>query len=489
MKKIFSASLPTFLLVLLFSTTIFAQRYDSDLSYRKWRVTLIPPLSTNGIHAVDYTAKYSINILGGYHGGLDGFEFGSLFNYNKYYASGFQIAGLTNITGGNMSGVNLAGLVNYAGNGMSGIQLAGFGNFSKNQLEGIQLAGIVNASNNETSGIQVAGVANISNDQLEGLQGAIVFNYSGYNISGLQAAGIANIAKDDVEGLQASGVFNYASDDMSGLQASGIGNISMGSIEGLMVSGGFNIAKERASGLLVTGGFNYSPDQEGLMASGLANISNTFQGLQFASLLNVAQHGEGVQIGLINYAEEFEGVPIGFISYYGNGRKNFDVRYTDAGFTEVGFNLGTYRVYNLGILGYNTLLDRNVYRVGIAVGLEKNIQDSFKRVESNTLFVNQEISLVHNFEEEWSRNLNLIYSYRYLLGKRFGNGLSVYAGPTYNIQITRVDEAADYTWYSLWSPTWKGRQYRFWVGFTAGIRFLKQKNLPLIENWDDDWDW
>ena len=489
MKKIFSASLLILFTSLSFSDTISAQRYDSDLSYRKWRVTLVPPLSTNGINAVDYTAKYSINILGGYHGGLDGFELGTLFNYNKYYASGFQIAGLTNITNGNMEGVNLAGLVNYSGDNMSGIQVAGFGNFSKDQLEGIQVAGIVNASEDETSGLQVAGVANISRDMMEGLQAATVFNYADYDISGLQGAGIANIARDNVEGLQASGVFNYAGNNMSGLQVAGAGNISMGSIEGLMVSTGFNVAKESASGLLVTGGLNYSPDQEGLMISGVANISRDFQGVQFSSLINYSETGEGLQIGLINYAKEFEGVPIGFISYYGNGRKNFDVRYTDAGFTEVGFNLGTYRVYNLGILGYNTLLDRNVYRVGIAVGLEKNIQDSFERIESNTLFVNQEISVVHNFEEEWNRNLNLIYSYRYLIGKRFGNGFSIYGGPTYNIQITRVNEAADYTWYSLWSPTWKGRQYRFWVGFTAGIRFFKQKDLPLLDNWEDDWDW
>ena len=125
--------------------------------------------------------------------------------------------------------------------------------------------------------------------------------------------------------------------------------------------------------------------------------------------------------------------------------------------------------------------------------MEKNINDSFRGIESDQLFVNQEFSVLHHFEEDWSKETNLIFSYRYAVGKRFGNGLSFYGGPTYNIQVTRVNSANDYTWYSFWDPTWKGRQYRMWVGFTVGLRFFKQKDLPLISemDWDSDWgnDW
>jgi hypothetical protein len=66
--------------------------------------------------------------------------------------------------------------------------------------------------------------------------------------------------------------------------------------------------------------------------------------------------------------------------------------------------------------------------------------------------------------------------------------MSLYAGPSFNAQITRVNEANDYTWYSLWSPEAKGRQYRFWVGFTGGIRLFKQKKLPRFDD-DFDFDW
>jgi len=168
------------------------------------------------------------------------------------------------------------------------------------------------------------------------------------------------------------------------------------------------------------------------------------------------------------------------------------MRFSDAGFTDFGFTSGTYRVYNTAIFGYNTLLDRDVYRVGLAVGLEKKISDSFENWSNETMYVNQEFALTHQFEEKWSSKLNLIYSYKFLVGRRFGSGFSLYGGPTFNAQVTRVPGAVDYTWYSIWSPDRKGRQYRFWVGFTAGLRLFKQKTVPALkdsfENWDIKWD-
>lgn len=470
-----------------------AQQSKEDLEYRKWRVTLFPPISTNGLKAPNYTAKYSINLLVGYHGGLDGVEFGGLVNYNKYYAKGFQFAGLANATGGDMQGINIAGLANLSSENMGGIQIAGLSNISGDDLEGIQISGAFNIADGNVGGLQGAGIGNIARNNIEGLQASGVLNAAWGDISGLQAAGVANIARENVEGLQAAGAFNFAGADISGLQASGAANIALGDIEGLMATGGVNIARENASGLLFAGGLNLAKNVEGLVITGGANISKNMTGVQFGAL-NASQKALGLQIGVINLAKEFEGVPIGFISLYGNGRKNIDIRFSDAGFTDVGLTLGTYQVYNSALFGYNTLLDRDVYRIGLAVGLEKRIQDSFNNWKDESMYVNQEFALTHQFEDSWSSDLNLIYSYKFLVGKRFGSGLSFYAGPTFNAQITRVPEAADYTWYSLWSPEWKGRDYRFWVGFTTGIRLFKQKSpKPLTygtgptNNWEIDW--
>ncbi|WP_020402977.1 hypothetical protein [Gracilimonas tropica] len=484
-------SLGVFMAGALLSCTTLQAQDTENLNYRKWRVTLFPPLSSNGTNAVDYTARYSINLLVGYHGGLDGAEFGGLVNYNKYYANGFQLAGLVNGTGGDMAGVNIAGLSNFSSGDMSGIQVSGLANISGDNLEGINASGLLNYAEGNSSGLQFAGIGNLAKGDIEGLQGGGILNASWGDISGLQVAGVANIARNSVEGLQVSGGINLAGDDLSGLQVSSGANLAWGNIEGLMITGGVNVARGDASGLLISGGLNIANELNGASISGGANIAKELTGLQFAGLLNASEKATGLQIGLINVAKEFNGVPIGLISYYGNGRKNIDVRFSDGGFTDLGITLGTHRVYNSAILGYNTLLDRNVYRIGLAVGLEKNIQDSFRNWQNETMYVNQEFAVTHQFEEKWSDRLNLIYSYKFLLGKRFGNGFSVYGGPSFNAQVTRVAGAKDYTWYSLWSPEWKGRDYRFWVGFTAGIRLFKQKAPQRFEdefnNWDIEW--
>ncbi|XWN38061.1 MAG: hypothetical protein ROO71_03825 [Balneola sp.] len=492
MKNNLALPISAILLFTFFASSLQAQRFENrygDLKYRKWRITLINPVGTNGIAAPNYTAKYSINLLGGYHGALNGLEIGSLYNYNKEYTSGFQIAGLVNATGGYAEGVGIAGLVNYAGEDLSGIQIAGLGNISKNDLEGIQVGGALNYAKGNLSGLQGSFGANIASGNVEGAQISGLLNVSQQTMSGLQITGGGNIGLENMEGLMISGIFNAAKGDASGLFITGGGNVASDNMEGLMISTLFNVSSEYSSGLMITGGLNYSRYQEGLMISAGANITQEMEGAQFGGFLNYATTATGVQVGIINVARDFEGASVGFLSLYGNGRKNLDIRYSDAGFTDIGITTGTHRVYNTAIFGYNTSLDRNVYRFGLGVGLEKNINDSFRKIESEQLFVNQEFTVLHHFEESWSKKTNLIFSYKYMVGNRFNSGLSIYGGPSYNIQVTRVNSASDYTWYSLWSPEWKGRKYRMWVGFTVGVRFFKQKNLPLLNEYDFEYGW
>ena len=431
MMKYFSFSVLSLLIFLSSEFVLLAQDAGDPLKYRKWRVTLINPLSTNGLDAMDYTTKDSINILGGAHVGLDGVEFGGLFNYNRYYASG--------------------------------IQLAGFANLSTGPMEGVQIAGFLNGSKDDLSGLQISGFANLAER----------------SASGLQVSGFINGSRDGLDGLFVAGGLNITERNASGLYAAGIGNIAGQNLDGMIISGVFTASKGSISGFAVSGISNSSQTMDGLAAAGLLNVSRKMSGMQ-AAPINIARSASGVQIGLINLAREFEGAPVGLISLYGNGRKNVDVRFSDAGFTDVGINLGTYRVYNMLFAGYNPFLERDVYRVGVAVGLEKPMSDAFRNVTDSSLFINQEISYAHHFEGSWSWDKNGIWSYKYLLGKRFGNGLSLYGGPSLNMQIVRtsIEGAEDYTWYSLWSPSGHGRDYRFWVGFTAGVRLFKQEVVP-----------
>ena len=504
MKKTAFLVLALFTITLINSENTLAQDSDYDrydgLKFRKWRVTVVPPLSTNGTKTMDYTARYSINLIAGWHGGTSGIEYGTLFNYTSEFSEGIQVSGLANVTKGNMEGIQITGLVNYAGRDMSGIQISGLANYSKGYLEGLQFTSGIAYGEDGISGLHFTGIAGITKGDIEGFHITGGLNYAGGNSSGFQVAGLGNISGGDIEGLNASGVFNISKGNIEGLVASGAANIAQGDVEGLVATMGFNIAKDDVAGLVGAGVANIANDIEGLAAAGAFNYSNTVQGLQFAGginftkdleglqigTLNYSTDIQGVQIGLVNFGNHIEGVPIGFLSYYSNGRKNFDIRAMDAGFTDIGINLGTYRVYNMILLGYNTSLPSDVYRIGWAIGAEQTVEDIFPNWANPDYYVNKELTIQHHFEGDFDRKLNLLWSYKYNLGKYIGDNFSIYAGPSLNMLVSRVDGSDDYTWYSIWSPSRKGRQYRFWVGATLGIRFFKQKRLPRT---DRDYDW
>lgn len=107
-------------------------------------ISFVPPLSTNGIKAGEYTNMFSLNLLAG-------------ISKNE---RAFTLGGLTNIIRNNSAGLQLAGLANYIGNEGSGLQLAGLANISGN-VNGVQLAGLINIAK-EVSGVQFAGLLNIA---------------------------------------------------------------------------------------------------------------------------------------------------------------------------------------------------------------------------------------------------------------------------------------------------------------------------------------
>lgn len=384
------------------------------LNYRTYRVTLVPGLSSNGIDALGYASKYSFNLLGGYHGALhQGFELGTLINANKYYASGVQIAGIGNYSGHHTLGVQIAGLGNYSGKAMRGIQISGIGNWGSTDIQGLQFAGI--------------------------------FNASGGNIQGLQTSGGFNIAKNDIQGLLVSG----------------LGNISGGNIQGLLFGGLTNISRHDMQGIITSGGLNYSKSFQGISLSSV-NISHDFQGIQLG-MVNVVDKGQGIQAGLINYGDKFEGVPIGLISYYRDGRKNIDLWTNETGFTNVGIKLGTQEVYNMLSVGYNPFLNRNVWQVGWSIGRLHEYEGYDLHTDFSYFKIN---------EGNWTKDLNSLFKYRLLFGKKFNQQLKVYGGPTFNMLISRLQESDDYAPYRIFDIEAKGRQYVFWIGATVGIELF-----------------
>jgi hypothetical protein len=83
----------------------------TDYIHRPVSVSFFPPLSTNGFDGSRVSTNFSLNIIGGYTGGLKGAELGSCFNVIRDDVVGFQASGALNFVGRDLVGVQ-AGTVN-----------------------------------------------------------------------------------------------------------------------------------------------------------------------------------------------------------------------------------------------------------------------------------------------------------------------------------------------------------------------------------------
>lgn len=203
------------------------------------QLSFVTPVGSNGIDGYKYYHHFSVNMIQGYNGAVQGLEVGGVLNADKGYVIGGQFAGVGNVIGGDLTGMQGAGVFNFA---------------------------------RSTFGMQYSGVANYSKSGMRGMQGAGIANYSGGQVDGMQAAGIINIASGtNYSGklMQAAGVINIAtSNDLLGLQASGIVNVA-NNITGAQI--------------------------------GLINLAKNVKGTQIG-LINIADTIDGVAIGLLSFS-------------------------------------------------------------------------------------------------------------------------------------------------------------------------------------------
>ena len=160
---------------------------------RPYQVSVTPGLSTNGRLNGQVINNFSFNILGGYSGGVNGFEIGGLFNINKKDIRYVQIGGIFNVGGGNLEGLQIGGIHNSILGAASALQIAGINNFVGGNFAGLQLGGIYNHTGGKLSGMQIGGIANFTNK----------------SVRGMQLAGIANINRAETRGVQIGGIVNY----------------------------------------------------------------------------------------------------------------------------------------------------------------------------------------------------------------------------------------------------------------------------------------
>jgi len=169
------------------------------------QISLLPFVGTNALRSNEITNRYSINLLWGTNGGVNGMEVGGFVNNVKNDVQGVQVAGLGSRVGGKVTGTQASGLFNVIGDSLTGVQAAGLLNVAGNATA-VQAAGLFNIATGGFAGVQAAGLFNISAGKADGVQASGLFNYSG-GPAKTQLSSLFNIA-EDVQVGQASALLN-----------------------------------------------------------------------------------------------------------------------------------------------------------------------------------------------------------------------------------------------------------------------------------------
>ena len=130
--------------------------------YVPFHFSFMPPLSSNGINASQYTNGASFSILAGMSANERNFTFASISNVIANEARGLQFAGISNYIGKQGQGVAFAGITNTTKGTYKGVQLAGLLNTLKD-ITGLQFAGLLNIAG-KVRGVQFAGLLNIAEE-------------------------------------------------------------------------------------------------------------------------------------------------------------------------------------------------------------------------------------------------------------------------------------------------------------------------------------
>lgn len=143
------------------------------------QTSLVPGLGSHGSMSGQTMNHFSLNVLGGYNGGLKGVEVGGLFNINSGDVRYLQVGGLFNMTGGSVQGIAAAGLSNTVLKNSDGLQVAGLYNYTKNEAKGMQVAGLLNRAR-VMKGVHIA-MVNLT-DTLDGYAiGLLNLSRNGYH--------------------------------------------------------------------------------------------------------------------------------------------------------------------------------------------------------------------------------------------------------------------------------------------------------------------
>jgi hypothetical protein len=399
-----------------------------DTIYRRLQISFLPFMGTNHKLSANVINQVSLNVLGGYSLGTNGFEAGGIFNINRRSMQGFQAGGIFNIVGGSAKGFQSGGIFNTVG-----------GSF-----KGFQAGGILNTVRDSVSGFQAAGIA----------------NYAGGNVDGFQTAGISNINADTVRGFTAAGMFNIAARQHSGVAAAGLFNYSHYHKNGAQIAGLFNHADNLYRTAQIAGLLNVSFRQSGT--------------IQLAGLLNYATDVKGLQLALFNFSDTVStGVPIGIASFVRKGVHQLEFSADELLFTHAAFRTGAQYFHNIFSIGISLNDTQSpLWMFGYGAGTSFKLSNRFKL----------DIDLSYNHLSKGSFNTNVNFLNKLYIGPEFAvaKWFKIAVGPTFNLFLSdslQPDYAAVYSTlapysFSDYTATGNNLNIKWWVGGKAAIRFF-----------------
>jgi hypothetical protein len=466
-----------------------ALSHSNNLVLYEHKIGQVSFLPFSGVHSSRngvYINRFSLNILAGYTGGVDGIEIGGLLNVDRNYVNGLQVAGFGNIVGKKTRGLQVAGFTNINIGSIVGVQVAGFNNVTNDTITGVQVAGFTNYLRGAMNGVQVSGFYNHLVDGANGVQAAGFVNYAGRDFKGVQAAGFMNVAIDSVYGAQLAGFANFQRGEMIGLQAAGFTNISWGKVSGGQAAGfanfsvgeviggqvaGFaNVSLGEIDGAQVAGFSNLAFEADsGIQVAGFMNVSvNDYNGVQVAGFLNRAKGFKGLQVAVINSSDSSEGYSIGLFNYVHHGYRAFEFSADEVLYANFTFKTGNhklYNIYNVGVQPFN-----NTWGVGFGFGSYTRLGKKFHVFEEIT-------SNAINEDAVWEQRINLQNKISLGLDYQMSDKIALFASAAFNVHVLGRDResnefSSNVPFLPFYTREGTNVQTSMWVGGKVGMRFV-----------------
>lgn len=127
-----------------------------------------------------------------------------------------------------------------------------------------------------------------------------------------------------------------------------------------------------------------------------------------------------------------------------------------------------------GIFGVGTQFLSEDYKWAFGLGIGTHLMKQEKRS------LNLEYMIYHvNENEIWTDNYNNLQQLKLHYSKRLGEKVSIFGGPSFNLNIAENKESFGHTFestfapYDIYSNVGDNHTAKGWIGFTVGIRFDK----------------